>query len=125
MKLVEFTCKRVERVSVPAISLYRSNGEVRFSSLLVNALHITSGSRIQFFQDELNPTDWYFKINCSRGYKVTEKGQDKRLSFQSKPLVMAIIDSLKLKPEHTPVIPVSTERDLTNDTYALITHMML
>lgn len=124
MKLKEFTCKRVERASVPAISLYK-NGEVRFSSHLVNALHVIPGSRVLFFQDELNPQDWYIKINCSRGYKLTERGPDKRLSFTSKPLVIAIIDSLKLKPEQKPVIPVSTERDLTNDTYALITHMML
>lgn len=125
MKLVEFTCKRVERESVPAISLYRSNGEVRFSSHLVNALHISPGSRVQFFQDELNAQDWYLKINCSRGYTLTEKGPEKRLSFVCKPLVIAIIDSLKLKPEQKPVIPVSTERDLVNDTYALITHMIL
>jgi hypothetical protein len=125
MKLKEFTSKRGERVSQPAISLYMSNGEVRFSSHLVNALHVSPGSRVQFFQDELNPQDWYFKINCSRGYMLTEKGTDRRLSFQCKPLVIAILNSLMLKPGVKPVIPVSIDRDLTNDTYALITRAML
>jgi len=125
MKLKEFTSKRVDKSSSPAISLYRSNGEVRFSPMLVTALHISPDTRVQFYQDELNPQDWYFKINCSRGFKLTKKNCDGRISFQSKPLVMAIVDSLKLKPEVKPIIPVSTERNLTNDTYALITHTIL
>lgn len=125
MELKEFTSNRVSRFTQPSISLYRSNGEVRFSPQLVEKLNIQPDSWIQFFQDVYNPNDWYMKVNCSRGFKITVKGNDKRLSITSKPLVMAIIDSLKLKPEQKPVIPVSTERDLTNDTYALITHMIL
>lgn len=124
MKLREFTSKRVERFTEPAISLYRSNGEVRLSSQLVDKLNIQLNSRIQFFQDEHNPQDWYLKVNCSRGFRIRQK-PDGRLLFSSKPLVNAIFDSLKLKKGDRPIVPVSTERDLTNDTYALITHTIL
>lgn len=125
MKLKEFTSRRVERFTEPVISLYKSNGEVRFSSHLVSKLNIQLNSRIQFFQDELNPQDWYMKINCSSGYKVTAKGREKRLSLVSKALVQALVESLKLKSETRLVIPVSTERDLVTDTYAIITHKLL
>ncbi|MPL74371.1 hypothetical protein SDC9_20243 [bioreactor metagenome] len=124
MELKEFTSNRVSRFTQPSISLYRSNGEVRFSPQLVEKLNIQPDSWIQFFQDVYNPNDWYMKVNCSRGFKITVKGNDKRLSITSKALVMAIISSLNIKPEFKPVIPVSTERDLTNDTYALITSTM-
>jgi hypothetical protein len=107
MKLKLFTPTRLNK---PSISLYESNGEIRISQSLSDMVGTSAGSKLQIFQDEDEPADWYIKFNTEDGYLLHNKSGG-GYSFNSKPLIRAIKGSIKIRDGAKLIIPVSQEPD--------------
>jgi len=121
MKLKLFAPTRLNK---PSISLYK-NGEFRISQSLADIMGAKTGSRIQVFQDEEEPTDWYIKFNTEDGYLLRNKsGKGAGYAFCSKPLVEAIKNSVKIRDGAKFIMPVSSEPDPELQVYAILTSVL-
>jgi len=116
MKLKLFTPTRLNK---PSISLYK-NGEVRISPSLADIVGAKTGTRIQVFQDEEEPADWYIKFNTDDGYLLRSKSGG-GYNFCHRALVDAIKGSIKIRDGAKLSMPVSTDPDPEHGVYAILT----
>ena len=119
MKLKEFIPTQNKKAS---ISLSKSKGVVRISSLLAELAGAKEGTHVQVFQDEEEPSDWYLKFNAPQGHLLRKKSsRGGGYIFNCKSLIDAIKFSVDNKQGKRWCIPVATEPDPEYGVYAILT----
>nr|WP_129732304.1 hypothetical protein [Parabacteroides goldsteinii] len=84
--------------AAPTVSVCFWNGAFRFNKATFEILGLKKGDGLVFFQDEDNPTDWYFKKSTSRG-SIQLKAQGNTLYVYSTSIARPLLASRKISQE--------------------------
>lgn len=98
MKLITIDPLKLERKKGNAnLQMSIKNGVINFSPMLLAMMDINIGSRINFLQDEENPTNWYLCKATSSGFELRGKNTSSSncvAVLQCIPLVRKIFNSI-------------------------------
>lgn len=93
MELIEF--KKYDKVIdvLPMMSVFTS-GFIKFNKVAVKNMGLKTGSKISFFRDERNPSDWYIKVTDNGVPLEYESTNILKLRFQN--VVFEILKSFNI-----------------------------
>jgi hypothetical protein len=106
--------------TAPTVSFGYYNGRIYFNAPSVELLNLKEGQSIALFQDEDNPTDWYFTISKAQGSLKLKNIGNALVTFNSG-IARCVLNSVSLhdstnffiEPERVEIEGVSYWKILT------------
>ena len=110
------------RSDKPHMLISLKNSAFTFNASAINLLELKEGKKIEFLQSSAEERDWFIALNSPEGF-VLKKRKAGGFIFSSKPLVLAIIESLQLNDTiaKSVKIPIADGMDPEAEAYALLT----
>jgi hypothetical protein len=93
MKLKKFENERRFKRGVPSVYLSKK-GLVNFSSEFVRQTGLETGQKVNFYQDEKEPGDWYIQTDPQGDFELYQVPEQKSLKLNSVALCEAITKSV-------------------------------
>lgn len=99
MKLKQVSGESSQKAkAAPTVAFCYLNGAIRFNKATVELLGLKKGDNLAFFQDEDNPTAWYFTKSTNRG-SIQLKAQGTMLYNYSASIARVLLKSRGITQE--------------------------
>lgn len=120
MKLITYNADNTVSKQSPKLSI-RKQGGVFLNKAAVDNFGLKAGDKIEFVNDEDSPREWYIKcILSDKGFELKDS-KFNSLTFNSKVLTDAILDSIKF--DHSAAMLLSSSKTTIdgNDYWVIVT----
>lgn len=117
-KYNETTIAKIGR-GKPSISFSINNGVISISRAAATLMNLKKGDRIEFFQNEKEPEDWYIRVSTGEHGFIVHDGKCGNLMFRNKKMAYIVLSSLKLTRTSRFIISAEPE-DIAGEKYYFI-----